>query len=295
MKKIFVILLFLTMTLGTTTGQPYKSIFGQSQTSWNVAFHTMPDWVETDSLVVSFDTLINGKYYKTVNGQHWFDGFIREDTMTGRIWYLFSYGSDEILVMDLSLNVGDTFIVNHQLYLDSIAIVDSIKYEGGNKILILSSNNYNLVLGTDDHFRFIEGVGPDIGVIFQQYQSTAFGGEGTLLLCAHKDFFQTYTNTSPYFNGQCYVLLGGIEENQPENSMLTLFPNPTRDKIQIEYHGQTPYCLEIIDYTGKIIDSREKINLLNYEFDLTNYSKGFYLIKAYGANRLLSVGKIMKF
>jgi len=295
MKKLFIISFFLTVTAGTTIGQPYKSIFGQTQTSWNVAFHTMPDWVETDSLVVSSDTMINGQYYKAVNGQHGFDGFIREDTITGRVWYLSSYETDENLVMDLSLNIGDTFIVNHQLYYDPIAIVDSVMSESGNKILILSSSNYNLVFGTDEHFRFIEGIGPDIGIIFQRYQSTTYFGEGSLLLCAHKDYFQTYTNTSPYFNGQCYIHFGGIEEDQTENVYLHIFPNPTSDKIHIDYKGALPYSIEIWDYTGKFISSKTDINSSSTDFDMSEFPHGIYLLKVKGNGEKYATGKVLMF
>lgn len=295
MKKLIIISFFLTVAVGTTIGQPYKSIFGETQTSWNVAFHTMPDWVETDSLVVSSDTLINGQYYKALNGHYWFDGFIREDTVTGKIWYLNSNEADEILVMDLSLNVGDTFIVKPQLYFDSVAIVDSIVYEGGNKILALSSNNNYLSLGTNDHFRFIEGIGPDIGIIFQKYQSTTFGGEGTLLLCAEKDYIQSYINANPDFNGQCNVLYGGITENETENSTISIYPNPSCDKVQIDYKGVLPYSIEIMDCTGKFISSKTDINSSPLNFDMTQYPQGIYLLKVRGNDGKYSTCRVLKF
>jgi len=294
MKKLFIISFFLTVTAGMTIGQPYKSIFGTTQTSWNVAFHIMPDWVETDSLVVSSDTLINGQYYKAVYGQHGFNGFIREDTMTGRAWYLDkSWDKKEFLIMDLSLNVGDTFFI-HKIEFpeDSIAIVDSIKYDGGNKKIFLSENDNPVLLG--ESLTFIEGTGPNAGIIFQLYQSSVQFGDGSILLCAHKDSIQTYTNSSPYFIGQCFVLWGGVAENQLDKSKLTLFPNPTSDKVQIDYKGALPYSIEIMDYTGKFISSKTDINSSPLDFDMTEYPHGIYLLKVKGNDGKYATGRVLK-
>ncbi len=294
MKKLIIISFFLTVAVGTTIGQPNKSIFGKTQTSWNVAFHTMPDWVQTDSLVISSDTLINGQYYRIVNGQYNFDGFIREDTMTGRAWYLDkSWGKKEFLIMDLSLNVGDTFSI-HRLEFpeDSLAIVDSIKYESGNKKIYLSTND-NPVLSKES-LTFIEGTGPNAGIISQLYQSAVHFGDGSILLCAHKDSIQTYTNSSLYFIGQCFVLWGGIEENQLNKFKLTLFPNPTSDKVQIDYKGSLPYSIEIMNYTGKFISSKTDINSSTLDFDMTQYPHGIYLLKVTGNDGKFATGSILK-
>jgi hypothetical protein len=295
MKKLLIPLFLLAITSVKTFSQPYKSLFGHTQTSWNVAYFVPSDWTFTDSLVVCNDTVINSYNYKSVkgssNGFYSFDGYIREDTMTGKAWYLDkSWDNKEYLIMDLSLNVGDTFIIHNRYFPeDSIAIVDSIKYDGGNKILFMTVS-FGVVMSYDNILTFIEGIGPNAGIIFQVLYLEA----GYYLLCAHKDYVQIYTNTGPIFYGECNVFGGGIEENHTENSKLRIFPNPSNDKVQIEYKGDKPYCLEIFDFTGKLIETNSNIYSLLYEVDLTDYAKGMYFVKTKGNNGKYAVGKLLK-
>jgi hypothetical protein len=294
MKKIILLFFLLSLGIGRTFGQPYKSLFGATQTSWNVAYFVMSDWTLTDSLIVCNDTIINSYTYKYVKdiGSMNFDGFLREDTMTGEVWYKDkSYNQEEFLIMDLSLNVGDTFIMHKsQFPEDSIAVVDSIKYNGGSKIIFLSPK----IVLWNENLTFIEGIGPNAGIIFQLYQTVNFYPEGSRLLCSYKDDIQAYTNTGPPFYGKCHVLLGSIEENQSENSELRVFPNPSIDKVQIEYDGYKPYSLEVFDYTGKYIESRENIFSLRYELDMTDYIGGLYFIKTIGNDGKYAARSILK-
>lgn len=82
--------------------------FGENSTTWNIA-HEVPDAVETDSFYTTFDTIINGYTYKTVFIYSYISGFIREDINTGKAWYLYASDTNEILIMDLSLSIADTF------------------------------------------------------------------------------------------------------------------------------------------------------------------------------------------
>ncbi len=235
MKKILIVLILLSLNTMKVISQPYKSIFGITSTSWNVAYAMLEDWTLTDSLVVRNDTVINNHNYKYVQdiGFVQYGGYIREDTNSGKVWYLDkSQMHKEYLIMNLSLNVGDTFIIHKAVPpADSIRIVDSIKYINGDKRIYLSDKSITL---TFEPLTFIEGIGPNAGIIFQLYQST-FPSMGSYLLCAHKDNVQSFINTSPYFNGVCYIHTGGIEEYKSENFKLKIFPNPSSNKIIINY------------------------------------------------------------
>ncbi len=289
---------FLTIIVGTTSGQSYKSIFGHAQTSWNVAYFVPSDWTFTDSLVVCNDTIINSYHYKSVKGSpfstHDLDGYIREDTITGRVWYLDkSIDHKEYLIMDLSLNVGDTFIINNTPFPgDSISIVDSIKYIDGNKVLYLTVNSI-VIVSPDYVLTFIEGIGPNAGIVYQHEQSLDYE-TGTILLCSYKDFVQVYAHSNPLFSGQCNVQSGGIEENMTENLRLKIFPNPSSDKIQIELEGTMLYSLEIFDYTGKIISSKTNIYSTSFDIDMTEYPSGIYLLKVKGDDGKYVIGKVLK-
>ena len=61
MKKTIGIIAMIILLSNITFSQPYKSIFGNTQTSWNVHLQ-MDEFTLTDSLVVGHDTtLIVGK------------------------------------------------------------------------------------------------------------------------------------------------------------------------------------------------------------------------------------------
>jgi hypothetical protein len=301
MKKPFILLFFLTMIWGTTIGQPYKSIFGQAQTAWNVVYQ-LDECKLTDSLVVGGDTTIWGVDYKKIIDYYDplgmpFFGCIREDTNTGRVWYLdYTTFFDEFLVMDLSLNVGDSFLICNLGGGIDTAYVDSIKYVGSNKCVILSCSPFsNPVLSMwYEKLKFIEGIGPNAGIIFQIHKATDFWGGRSYLLCAYKDNVQIYTNTSNDFYGQCRVHLGSIDENKFDFLKLKLFPNPSSDKIKIDYNGCQPFSIEIYNYTGKLISLMTDINSSLFDIDMTEYPHGIYLIKVKGNDGKYATGRVLK-
>ena len=64
---------------------------------------------------------------------------MREDLAEGKVWFMGAVetmsGLDtaEYLIMDLSLNVGDTFIVYQSFGFETMTTVDSVYYEFGLK------------------------------------------------------------------------------------------------------------------------------------------------------------------
>ncbi|MEI6765412.1 MAG: T9SS type A sorting domain-containing protein [Bacteroidota bacterium] len=280
MKKMPVIIIMLLLTVLYANGQPYASLFGNVKTSWNVAYFLNSETTITDSLVACNDTMMNGYTYKYIRdyGYMNLDGFLREDTATGRAWFLDKSAQPrEYLIMDLSLNVGDTFIIPHCYYpADSVCIVDSVVYAGGKKIVYLSSS---AVLYNDGVLAFIEGIGPNTGINFQQFQASAYHPPASLLLCAYKDGVQSYANTNPIFSSYCFVDWIGISENRKEASDLRIYPNPSDYKIVAEFSGAMPYSIEIFNSVGRRITFVKDIRLSPFEINLSDYSQGMYLLK----------------
>lgn len=68
----------------------YKSIFGETQTSWNIR-HKQLGGDLLDSLTITGDTIFNNlSWKKGVYHSHLLEGYscyIAEDTTTGEIWY----------------------------------------------------------------------------------------------------------------------------------------------------------------------------------------------------------------
>lgn len=79
--------------------------------------------------------------------------------------------------------------------------------------------------------------------------------------------------------------LGFEEFEQIRNQEIILYPNPAQEKVQIaiNQHGERVDQIIIYDLNGReILNGTFNEYLVN--IDLTNYNKGFYIIKVIGSN-----------
>lgn len=70
-----------------------------------------------------------------------------------------------------------------------------------------------------------------------------------------------------------------VQELEPENSMLTVYPNPSNGVFSLIIEENVEN-IEISDLTGKIVKSMSNITQSQMEIDLSTQSKGVYIIKA---------------
>ena len=150
MKKIlkyitgFSLYIFLSFNF---FAQNYPSIFGTENTKWDFPWCNL-DQASITEQITELDTIIDGVEYKKVgtlnSGSISYDlnvigsnGYAREDLAEGKVWFMGAVetmsGLDtaEYLIMDLSLNVGDTFIVYQSFGFETMTTVDSVYYEFG--------------------------------------------------------------------------------------------------------------------------------------------------------------------
>ncbi len=125
---LFIILIAVSICFSQNVNAQYKSIFGKTETSWNVLI-TAPDIDLTDSLVVTYDTVDNGLTYKKLVNIRYnlysnFHGLLREDTSLGKIWFKKEYDTVENLISNLSLALGDTFVSQFKDFNSLPVIVD---------------------------------------------------------------------------------------------------------------------------------------------------------------------------
>lgn len=122
--KIALSFFLVIINLNSAKAQ-YQSIFGSSQTSWNIIKGNF--WgTGTDSLVTVSDTIINSYTYKKIlyydisSGTTQIEsivGYLREDSIQGKAWFFNTEDIAEQLIMDLNLNLGDTFLCRWSLEL----------------------------------------------------------------------------------------------------------------------------------------------------------------------------------
>lgn len=297
MNKIFLLLLFFLVFLSQGYTQPYQSLFGQQSTYWILEDFWGWSEVYLDTIPVVKDTILGTKSYKYIGGNGYFygGGFLREDLNTGKVWYRARYtpmalnDTSELLMMDMSLQVGDTFDINYGEFSAmcyqfglNIAVVDSIYYLGGRKIIAFNHHDCH-----GHPYLFIEGVGPSAGPTYKQsYEHIA----GNYLLCAYKDGIQIYLND---YYGICNPHLNNAVESQWEKNKITLYPNPVEDILFLKNDEMTDLQWKIQDICGKEIAKGNIENQYNYEINLEQYPKGAYFI-VLNCNNTVQTHKFVK-
>lgn len=169
----FVILLCANNTL---PGQSYQSMFANDTTKW-IVFNCIPDVGETIAYFTYNDTVIDDKVWQVLHreilqspGQSFglnstVCGYIREDTINGKCWFLNPdlQVKEETLFLDFDLEEGEymKFITNDtSLSVDSVLVVD-VATNGGRKIITLEKYQFHCT--TEGRIQFIEGIGATNG------------------------------------------------------------------------------------------------------------------------------------
>jgi hypothetical protein len=82
-----------------------------------------------------------------------------------------------------------------------------------------------------------------------------------------------------------------MNENKLLIDKLTIYPNPTNDKIKIKTIIKDAF-VEISNLNGQILYTKELNNQLSVQIDISSYSKGIYFVKVYGQD-IIKVEKII--
>ena len=68
-----------------------------------------------------------------------------------------------------------------------------------------------------------------------------------------------------------------------KNIEFSVYPNPSNGEININSLNNDNYNIMITNYLGDIILSKS-LTYINFSFDLSNYSKGIYMIEVSNDN-----------
>ncbi len=230
-----------------------------------------------------------GEYWETpvhpensCNGEYDYTGVFRGAIRTenGKTYGYTSQGGSPGLLMDFTLNVGDTlysdisdgFIVNS---IDSVLVGDEYR-----KRLNMSSYWYGNVW-------MVEGVGHQRG-LFESMNP--FEGDSQLGCYGE--------NGVPIFgNLNCDITVGQVE-NSPLINDIKVYPNPTSGKITINTSELNKEIKSYIltDIYGKIVLNKN-VGLLNnndLKINIENYESGVYLLIINLNNKTNFYGKIIK-
>jgi hypothetical protein len=284
MNKYFIALYLL---LSIKAPAQFLPIANGDSISWIIK-HEIWDYASIDNMYLSDTITLNSKvYYETFYDGYWDSpiiGYFREDTITGQAWFWGLQDTTEYLIMDLSLDIGDSIFVKMCEYESLYAYITKSEIENGRKIL---TTDYNYGGGLiDQNLKFIEGVGPNATLLYQI--DFEFGLKidylfGYLVCKAFNNDNLIYEWDT--INHEC-GLQGDIENHNQEN--ILIYPNPTFNNIKII--GLENPKTEIYSITGTLLLSSKK-----KEINLANFKAGLYLVKLFNNNKVVKIDKLIKY
>lgn len=293
MKKIVIFLLgifLLTPSHGQDT-TAFQSFFGRETTVWHgeIGYYdyawgsllqmggdTIIEGIQYKKIEYSDCKLFNGEYYESRDPEH--DFYLREDTATGKLWCRFPdwcyeeedfwYWEEsypEVLVADMSLTIGDTFVVYPPVgqgqYRVIYNVVDTTTENHSHIVVLQSPSN-------EPTIKFIEGVG-----CTNLFDYGVFVSIGSIVRCCHKDNELIYHWQSQEDDGNCVPSFVGIEESE-EQQTISVYPNPCTDKVWID--GEDIQSATLLDICGRVllsaIDTQQPL-------DVSSFPQGVFLLR----------------
>ena len=273
------LLLLLLLAAGAAKAQGYQSYFGADSTRLNV-YTVCIDYDPTVYLVInSADTIhVNGQNYlqgipQGVFADFFYDEefYFREDTITGRLYRYFPLLDEEVLLCDMSLEVGDTFTFS-DMWGSHQAVVNDVTFENGRKVIRFeNSSSFNIYMLT-----FYEGIFPTALPIgyFDYYYYTECD---FYLLCEYKDGEQVFDN--PNFE-DCYIDNPLSIQEQGQNQ-IKVYPTNVRliDAITVEAK-ESIKNIQLFDVIGREVRCfKHQIPNNQWKINIPNCNNGLYFIK----------------
>lgn len=293
-----------------TVSTAFNSFFGQESTFYHGLVNEHFDYgLSNYGLRVEGDTIINQKKYKFAFYRHLpyagipvndnpgqFAFLLREDTVNGRLWVRFNDSiNTELLIVDLSLNVGDTFNYIHpymqrdtffcNYYVDSVTI---------------DSNGRNIHLHPEEDWmryphilKFMEGVGSSL-IFNYLFSNTPLYVLYSVLACVHKDGEHIYQFANSYYGlmlEDCRLPSVGIN-NITEHDNIMVWPNPCINYLTIST-AEGERIVEILDLKGCCV-VREHINENDTKINVSSLPTGIYFLKIITKKQIKTVKLVKK-
>ena len=279
MNKLILIVVYLVL-IQYLSGQVYEPIISSNQlVEFNVC-HPVFDGTANESFQSTGDTIISNTNYIIIEdinftGIYFSKGYLRQDSLNSKAWFK-TDDSDEKLIMDLAMEVGDSIFIDNEMYGSRYSTAVKIDTVDSRRVIELDYI-YPRMLATQTDtikyrpLKFIEGIGTN-GFLIYQLEDNGIRNYGYLLETVFKDGIKVYENLE-----DCKFPVSSDELNSEE---FKIYPNPTKDKMTIEYSGNTKITkYEIIDLTGKIIKS-VKANSSIQNIEIQDVQNGIYILRA---------------
>jgi len=253
MKKIKLLFLLLLSSVGLH-GQEYVPLIDTTRT-WNVA-EIQPHGGGTTNQeyffgdTISIDEALYVKVKSRFPDKTDLHGYMREDTVSRKVYYRSIYDDESTLLYDFSLEEGDTV----QLYGDpgqkyTVLQVDSIELLNGDfrKRWVFSLQFYHT------NAVWIEGIGNTTIYLLNPGDLDGSTIE-TVTLCCYENEELVYMNDT--FD-TCYLDWVNVSETDIET--IKVYPNPTKGIITLsfqQFHKYNDVVFEVLSIEGRKLISK---------------------------------------
>jgi hypothetical protein len=255
------------------TSQNYEHTLKEEK-RWHISQDIGMGATANNYYVTTCDTSINSKNYFRLDevfpSSSQYNpvliGFVREDSIAQKVYFLDTNDLSEELIIDYTLSVGDSFnFVNYSSYLD-VVHVDTL-FMNGKFRRAIHFQGYGQGI---PYPRFIAGMGNGFWGVNRNYN--AFFGRG-------------YNHGGLEQSGFNCAYTTPIQETLKEEHTFNSFPNPFTNSIQIELNDykQSGVLVKkgvIYDFTGKIVKVFEIEK--NKTLSLESLSNGMYFLTIEG-------------
>jgi hypothetical protein len=210
-------------------------------------------------------------YYSSIYEGTSYAGSFRNDSINRRVYFMPVDSSNEKLLYDFSLQVGDT--VGDWWNSDYNPMMYTIIIEAEDSVLINGAYRRRLKLTetANDPGYLIEGIGSTYGLLNPLTYFENFGS----LECFNVNGQTLYPDAA-----SACLLIDKITEQSP-SSLFNIHPNPVKELLYISASEiALGYHYEITDYTGKITQTGN-LNLTEgteQTINITNLPAGFYFL-----------------
>jgi len=278
MKIILILNLFALIFSANIYAQGFKPVLQTDSVSWDIAnaeLFGIQMWK-----LIAKNNKDTAELYLQGYG---IEGKLWEDTTKGKLWYKSPNNNEEKLIMDMTLNVGDTFKISpfHQ------PVVDSVYNLNGRKVIRFDLFSHNR---WQENVKFIEGVGPNISVLYRRSDFDWFYAS-----CKYHNEELVYVNNNDEIFDGCMPDDTGIDLPS-KNNQINLYPNPTSGDLHIELSKtlSPDYEFFIFDIYGKVAKHKKLSGYKNVvDLDKLNINKGVYFVKIKTKNGFIARQKII--
>ena len=269
LRRLLCLLLF-AFCFFSAQAQPYQSIFGKEKTKWIVTSGLVilegNLWMDTISVIATEGEYQVLKLQSKWDSYNHLIGKIRTNETNSKLYLVEPDSTTELLIMDLDLEVGDSFLMKtdfeqtRTIYVDSVYLLNGKKHIQFDDIIGLTTQPGQCKR------TFIEGMAPNWGF---ESQITH------LIVCKYDDYIQTYSFENEHIK-DCSFKNMNIDDRIREDNII-IYPNPAKDVIYIDnIENLDINFISIVNIQGQTIKQYEtKIN----QIDVSNIDAGLYFIK----------------